>query len=265
MDYSYVKKGDRVVNVNSAEFTNAVVALLRKEFSAKRGFTDNIADTSKPFVAPRHPIYIRANDDIVPYSIFTIGKQDTVGSGSGTGIVALGFNPRYPKAYSKQITTEVNPVYVVNDLWGLGTDGDYLLDILSDENPHLVNYDDSATGTGDIPTLGDEVGVIPYSYKVGTGYTGLVCVSAPDLVDKVIWVVRSNAYATWYIGKTTEIIPASDYGTVEQYSHGWAATGNYFTVYNPHDISLPNELKVRWTTYPDWAGWIVEPWHFTEC
>jgi hypothetical protein len=70
----------------------------------------------------------------------------------------------------------------------------------------------------------------------------------------------------FYLGKviTADII-AGDTGTVEKHSHAWTATGVEFTVYNPHDVDLPVGLKVRWGKYPGWTGWIVEPWHFTEC
>jgi len=88
------------------------------------------------------------------------------------------------------------------------------------------------------------------------------------------WVIISmeDTAAPWYIGKTTETITSETCGEVEQHSCDWTATGTTFNVYNPHDVDLPEDLKVRWTRYPLWVtcgtcttDWIVEPWHFTEC
>jgi len=41
--------------------------------------------------------------------------------------------------------------------------------------------------------------------------------------------------------------------------------GIFFEVLNPHDVALDLNLKVRWTHYPGWTDWIVEPWHYTIC
>jgi hypothetical protein len=72
--------------------------------------------------------------------------------------------------------------------------------------------------------------------------------------------------ALWYVGKTTGAIGAGSSGTAEMYTSGWTASGTYFTVANPHDIELPEGLKIRWTNaYYGWAAWVAEPWQWTEC
>jgi hypothetical protein len=89
------------------------------------------------------------------------------------------------------------------------------------------------------------------------------------------WVIVSmeDMAAQWYIGKVTgSDIVSETCGTVVQHECGWTATTNEFNVYNPHDVDLPVDLKVRWGKYPGWVSCgacvtdlIVEPWHWTEC
>jgi hypothetical protein len=195
--FKYVKAGDRL-EIPSAEFRNAIVELLNQNPSFARGMYDRQSFASENYKGVRHPIYVRANDDIDEYSIFTITGADTYGSGSGsivgtgTGVSAIddmGFDWRYPKVFTKKVTDTNNCVLLVNKEFELGVDGDYFLDILGDEWPALVRYDPD----DGIPTIGDEVGVKPNTYKVALGYTGLFVVSGPELYDeKVVWVVRSG-------------------------------------------------------------------------
>lgn len=81
------------------------------------------------------------------------------------------------------------------------------------------------------------------------------------------WLIIDLGLGGWYVGKVSGSTIAQDggTGTVERHDHMWVASGQTFEVTNPHDISLPVDLKVRWTKYPGWDGWIVEPWHWTEC
>lgn len=80
--------------------------------------------------------------------------------------------------------------------------------------------------------------------------------------QKVAQPLGSN----FMIGKVkTTAIAAGTTGTVELHSQDWTATGVTYTVYNPHDIELPVDLKVRWGRYPGWTYLVVEPWHFTTC
>lgn len=131
------------------------------------------------------------------------------------------------------------------------------------------NYAGTASGSGEVggsPSPGEEWGPVDGSTVLEEEGRGFIIVSKPDTVRRLVWAARVPPYVTeWYIGKTTEIIEAGTSGIVEQHSQGWSGTGVYFTVYNPHDVDLPSALKVRWTQYPEWDGWIVEPWHFTEC
>lgn len=78
------------------------------------------------------------------------------------------------------------------------------------------------------------------------------------------WMMVDSGSA-WYIGKMTEAIAPGETKTAVMHSQGWVSTGIEFEVYNPHDVTLKSGLKVRWTKYPKWDGWIVEPWHFVKC
>ena len=88
-----------------------------------------------------------------------------------------------------------------------------------------------------------------------------------DPAIAINWMMLDGGGSQWYIGKVSEVggIVAGGTGTVEQHSQTWAATGTFFEVLNPHDVALDLNLKVRWTHYPGWTDWIVEPWHYTIC
>jgi len=84
----------------------------------------------------------------------------------------------------------------------------------------------------------------------------------------IAWMMADGGAQPWYLGKViTSAITAGSTGTVRMYNQAWSVTSPAvdFTVYNPHDVDLPVDLKVRWGRYPGWTGWVVEPWHFTEC
>ena len=72
----------------------------------------------------------------------------------------------------------------------------------------------------------------------------------------------------WYIGKVSDGAIASDStGEVTQYTQLWQITNPAvtFTVLNPHDFDIPDGWEVRWTKYPGWTDWVVEPWKFGPC
>lgn len=88
------------------------------------------------------------------------------------------------------------------------------------------------------------------------------------------WIILAmDDTSGWFIGKVkTAEICSGTCGVVERYNYNWEATGIEYDVFNPHDICLPVDLKVRWTRYPGWSNmgtcttnWLVEPWHYTEC
>lgn len=88
------------------------------------------------------------------------------------------------------------------------------------------------------------------------------------------WIILTmDETSGWFVGKVkTSAIASGACGLVELYGYDWVATGLEYDVYNPHDVELPVDLKVRWTRYPGWSNmgtcetnWVVEPWHFTEC
>lgn len=84
------------------------------------------------------------------------------------------------------------------------------------------------------------------------------------------WIIveMQSGSHNFYLGKVTGSAIASEgTGTVIQHEQLWVPTSPAvtFTVLNPHDIELPVDLKVRWSKYPGWSDWIVEPWHWTEC
>jgi hypothetical protein len=86
-------------------------------------------------------------------------------------------------------------------------------------------------------------------------------------VDGERWfiVLAGGAGTNWYIGMTTEAIASETTGEVEQHDQLWEPTGVTFEVLNPHEVELPQDLKVRWTRYPGWDDWVVEPFDYTEC
>lgn len=103
-----------------------------------------------------------------------------------------------------------------------------------------------------------------------------LCIEQLNLDGARYFVVVESGASIFYVGKVkTSAIESESCGTAEQYiydSGSWVASGVTFDVYNPHDIELPVDLKVRWGHYPGWTecgtcetDWIVEPWHWTEC
>lgn len=252
--FPYVTKGQRI-EIPTAEWHNAIVAVVNQSISVRKGVVDKDTSALNDSKYPGDVVQAQAVEDIPFYSIFTIDDE-------AAGKVNKVFDIEMPMSYTKQISSSANwEVLVVNHFMSLGQGSNYVLPILGTHKPYLVNYDD----TDGTPTLGGIVGPKAGTYKVSTSYGGCVAVSPPDTTRKRVWVVRQAAASSWYIGKTTEIISSATSGTVEQHAQGWVATGITFTAYNPHDVDLPSALKVRWTTYPMWDGWIVEPWHFTEC
>ena len=132
--------------------------------------------------------------------------------------------------------------------------------LVSSDGPLIVSHS-SAMSVGD---------------TFGTGTN----VFTPDTSEMGMYVVASlgdNRYlcdfsgassSVFKIGKVvTSAIASLATGTVRQYDQAWVVTSPAvdFTVINPHDIELPVGLKVRWSRYPGWTDWVVEPWHWTEC
>jgi len=133
--------------------------------------------------------------------------------------------------------------------------------------PVYVAYDTSET-----PAFGEEWGPQENSFLAKQGSMGLFSFGPTTIGDakstKIVLVDILRGGSRFYIGKvSTAAIDSEDTGEVTQYNQLWEITDPAvtFTVLNPHDIQLPLDLKVRWTKYPGWADWIVEPWHWTEC
>lgn len=198
MQFRYVKRGDKI-EIPTAEWHNALVDVVRKELAAKRGITDRSAIATNEYKSFRKPMLLRANEDIPQYSIFTLGYTDTGGESSGSYIgtgsgftqpKGMGFDPRFPRAYTKQVdeTTPVDAPLFANMGQGMGTDGDYFLPIVGDETPVIVTID---TDFG-LPEIGQSVGIDPGSYHVSVSNTGLTVVSAIEHVDNLVWVVRDK-------------------------------------------------------------------------
>lgn len=123
--------------------------------------------------------------------------------------------------------------------------------------PGLMHSQDSEIIVFNLET--EETGV--YTYSGEQGEAGFAVWDQGRL-----WrIVGMEGARTMYIGKTSEIIASESTGTVVRHDETWQASTDTFTVLNPHDIDLPADLKVRWTKYPGWSNWVVEPWHWTEC
>lgn len=60
--------------------------------------------------------------------------------------------------------------------------------IIGTHQPHRVLFDD----TNGIPLFGDTVGVLPGSYKVSLGFTGMLAVSDGDSETGTVWVIRND-------------------------------------------------------------------------
>ena len=148
------------------------------------------------------------------------------------------------------------------------------------EGPVYVQY-----YVSDTPAVGEVWGPANGSQKANSGLTGLTIVGAVDEDREIVlvnfWTGEEAVEPTpWYVGKTTAAIASGKTGSVLQYCESWSYDEETeelvfawvasdppqtFTVLNPHDIELPGDLKVRWTKYPCWTNWIVEPWQWTEC
>ena len=141
--------------------------------------------------------------------------------------------------------------------------------------PKEIPVDGHGICTNDYPTYalidtgqgfaaGDVGGVAEDSQSIGEGGDFIILgdIGTGTSAKARVMLARNK----WYIGKVTGyIISAGGTGTVEQHKQTWEGTGITFAVLNPHDVDLQVGLKVRWTHYPGWTDWIVEPWHFTEC
>lgn len=137
--------------------------------------------------------------------------------------------------------------------------GDYGL--VAMEGPVFALYDNA-----DTPVVGDNWGPQSGSYEAKKDNTGLVIIGGVDTARGIV-CVHPNATGSggWWIGKTTETIVKETTGDVEQHNQLWVASGTHFTVLNPHQIDLPNGLRVRWTKYPGWSDYVVEPFDYTSC
>lgn len=135
------------------------------------------------------------------------------------------------------------------------------------EGPVYVAYD-----TADTPAFGEAWGPQEDSYLAAEGNAGLIAFGTTTIgeakTQKIALMDLVKSSSMFYLGKVSgSAIDSEDTGTVTQYNQLWQVTSPAvtFTVLNPHDIQLPVDLKVRWSKYPGWTHWIVEPWHWTEC
>jgi len=132
--------------------------------------------------------------------------------------------------------------------------------LVSLTGPVFALYDNAAT-----PATGELWGPQSGSFEAKKGNLGLVILGGIDTERGIVCVNDASAGSMWWIGKTTEVIAVETTGDVEQHDQLWSATGNHFTVLNPHEVALPSGLRVRWTYYPGWTDLVAEPFDFTEC
>lgn len=250
--FNYAMKGDKL-EVSAREFYNAVAQAVHQQATPHRGAKLNNATLIPRYQSPGKKIHIRSIDSIEPWSIFTVdyiaGTGSFISTGTGTGgdvEEELWFDPRIPKAFSRQIDgTEAGPVYVVNEQYRMIPDANYTFDILGDEQPVIVNYEE-ADG---IPTVGDALGVKPDTYKVSLEHTGLIAVSGPDLENERVWVVRAGGGgAGQYIRFEIVSVDEAD----------WSALVTIKA--RPCGVSfVTGESAGRLTVYDPCQCWLTEP------
>lgn len=73
-------------------------------------------------------------------------------------------------------------------------------------------------------------------------------------------------YYSSYLGKVYYTIPPMSSGHAKRHTDGWHDNMlDLDDIFNPHEIELPTDLKIKYQRYKHWAGLIAEPFQFVEC
>jgi hypothetical protein len=80
--------------------------------------------------------------------------------------------------------------------------------------------------------------------------------------SRKVWNAGGSVF---YIGVLKGSIARFKTGHARQSNEYWQETNIDVEVYNPHNITLPSGLKVRWANYNNCSQYLVEPWEWTEC